>query len=410
MTLHVLLLVENNSYPFDVRVRRESLALRDAGCRVTVIAPRSALQPWVEDVDGVTVRRFPAPAGGSGLLSYAFEFVYSTLAMLALALWVRLFARVHVVHAANPPDTLFVVGIAMKLLGARFIFDHHDLSPETYLSRFGKSNANAVSAALRLLERASFACADVVIATNESYKRLAIQRGRKTADKVFVVRNGPPLSFQPVAVDAELRRRSSHLIGYIGTMGRQDGVDYLLRAVKHLVTTEKRRDFLAVIIGGGDEAGALKELAATLQIEEFVEFTGRVPDARVRTLLSSVDVCVQPDPLNPLNDKSTMNKMMEYMALCKPIVAFDLVETRFSGGDAAVYVPPNDEQEFARQISRLFDDPERCRQLGVAGQTRVSTALAWEYSVPSLLAAYRGGLALDIRFNESPPTLPVRAD
>lgn len=410
MTIHVLLLVENNAYPFDVRVRREAQALRDAGCRVTVICPRAAGQRWSEQIDGVAVRRFPMPPGGSGLMSYAFEFVYSTLAMLILSLWVRLFGRVDVVHAANPPDTLFVVGLAMKLFGARFVFDHHDLSPETYLSRFGKPRENFVSKTLRALERATFASADIVISTNESYRRLAMQRGKKAADKVFVVRNGPPMSFQAVAPDAEILSRAPHLIGYIGTMGPQDGVDYLLRVVKHLVTVQKRQDFLAVIIGGGDEETSLRALAITLDIEPFVYFTGRVSDARVRSLLSSVDVCVQPDPLNPLNDKSTMNKMMEYMALGKPVVAFDLVETRFSGGDAALYAPPNDESEFARQISLLFDDPEKCQQLGLAGKLRVSSALAWEYSVPNLLAAYRTGLDFGMASAETPSATPARAD
>lgn len=410
MAIHVLLLVENNSYPFDVRVRREALALRDAGCRITVISPRGPGQRWSESVDGVAVRRFPMPPGGSGLMSYAFEFAYSTLAMLVLSLWVRLFSKVHVVHAANPPDTLFVVGLVMKLFGARFVFDHHDLSPETYLSRFGKTQENFVCKALRVLEQATFATADVVISTNESYRRLAMERGKKAADKVFVVRNGPPMSFQPVAPDATLRRRAPHLIGYIGTMGPQDGVDYLLRVVKHLVVVEKRQDFLAVIIGGGDEAASLRALAKTLDIEKFVYFAGRVPDAQVRIFLSTVDVCVQPDPLNPLNDKSTMNKMMEYMALEKPIVAFDLVETRFSGGDAALYACPNDEGEFARLISILFDDPEKCRQLGNAGRTRVSSVLAWEYSVPNLLAAYRNGLNLSMVPVETTASSPARAD
>lgn len=410
MTLHVLLLVENNAYPFDVRVRREALALRDAGCRVTVISPRGSGQRWSETVDGVEVRRFPMPPGGSGLVSYAFEFVYATLAMLVLALWVSLFSRVDVVHAANPPDTLFAIGLMMKLFGTRFVFDHHDLSPETYLSRFGKADENIVSKVLRLLERATFASADIVISTNESYRRLAMQRGSKSPDKVFVVRNGPPLSFQPVAPDPDLRRRAPHLIGYIGTMGPQDGVDYLLRVVKHLATDMNRRDFLAVIIGGGDEEASLRALAISLQIEAFVHFTGRVPDDRVRTLLSTVDVCVQPDPLNPLNDKSTMNKMMEYMALGKPIVAFDLVETRFSGADAALYAPPNDESEFARRVSSLFDDPEMCRQLGHAGKERVASALAWEYSVPNLLAAYRLGLDVSMAPAAAAASEPARAE
>lgn len=410
MSVNVLLLVENNPYPFDVRVRREAWALRDAGCNVTVISPRGAGQSLSDTVDGVDVYRFPAPPGGSGLISYAIEFLYSTFAMLLLSLWVALRSRVHVVHAANPPDTLFVVGAVMKLFGARFVFDHHDLSPETYLSRFAKPRPNAVSRVLRWLERATFATANIVISTNESYRRIAIERGHKSPDKVFVVRNGPPLSFQPIAPDRVLQARAKHLIGYIGTMGPQDGVDYLLRIVKHLVCTLNRRDFLVIIIGAGDEEAALRELAVTLEITKYVEFTGRIPDARVRTLLSSVDVCVQPDPSNPLNDKSTMNKMMEYMALGKPAVAFDLVETRVSGGDGAVYVSPNDELAFARQLAELFDDPARRERMGAAGRRLVSTSLAWEYSVPPLLRAYREGLGLNISSFGDEPSARARAD
>jgi glycosyltransferase involved in cell wall biosynthesis len=388
----ILLLVENNAYPFDVRVRREAQALSGAGYQVRVIAPRGLGQTWNECIDGVDVYRFPAPPGGSGLFGYAFEFVYATIAMLLLSMWVALRKGVDVVHAANPPDTLFVVGALFKVFGKRFVFDHHDLSPETYMSRFGYERKNAVSWVLTLLERGSYAIADVVIATNESYKRVAVSRGQKRPEQVFVVRNGPPLSFQAVAADPVLASRAPHLIGYIGTMGPQDGVDYWLRAIKEMVVTLGRRDFLAVIIGSGDAAPALQLLAKSLEIESFVWFTGRIPEEQVLSILSTVELCVQPDPLNPLNDKSTMNKVMEYMALGKPVVAFDLVETRFSAQDAAIYVTPNIEGEFAREVVRLMDSPEERRRVGAIGRNRIANVLAWEYSVPNLLDAYAKGL------------------
>jgi len=245
---------------------------------------------------------------------------------------------------------------------------------------------------LRVLERCSYAVADVVIATNESYRAAALARGRKRPERVFVVRNGPPHGFRPLPPDPAVAARARHLVGYIGTMGPQDGVDHWLRAVREIVVTLGRHDFLAVLIGSGDAAPALHALARELGIERHVWFTGRIPDLEARTLLSTVAVCVQPDPLNPLNDKSTMNKVMEYMALGKPLVAFDLTETRESAGDCARYARPNDELDFARQVVALLDDPETCARLGRMGQERVAQQLAWEHSVPQLLRAYAEGL------------------
>jgi glycosyltransferase involved in cell wall biosynthesis len=390
----VLLLVENNAYPFDVRVRREALALHNAGFRVSVIAPRGKNQPWTENVDGVEVFRFPAPRGGSDLISYLLEFGYATFAMFVLTCWVAVRRGFDVIHAANPPDTLFVIGGFFKLFGKRFVYDHHDLSPETYLSRFKQPVENVVSRVLRMLERGCYATADVVIATNESYRELAVQRGRKRPETVFVVRNGPPLSFKPVAPDPALAARAKHLIGYVGTMGPQDGVDYWLRAIQKMVVVLGRRDFLAVIIGDGDAAPSLRELARELEIEQFVWFTGRISDRDLKAYLSTVHVCVHPDPLNPLNDRSTMNKMMEYMAFGKPVVTFDLREARYSAQDAASYAKPNDELDFAREVCALLDDEAKRARMGKLGQERVVQKLAWEYSVPELLRSYREGLGL----------------
>ena len=393
-SVRVLLLVENNEYPLDFRVRREAHALRDAGYPVTVIAPRGAAQPWIERIDGINVYRFPAPPGGKGMLGYAFEFGYATFVMLLLTAWVAVRKGVDVIHAANPPDTLCIIGAIFKLFGKQFVFDHHDLAPETYLSRFAQPRENLVYKALRLMERCSYAVADIVIATNESYRQVALERGNKHPDKVLVVRNGPPLSYQPIEPDPDLARRANHLIGYIGTIGPQDGVDYWLRAIREMVFTLGRRDFLAIIIGSGDAFPSLQSLAKDLQIEDYVYFTGRLAELEARKYLSGVDVCVQPDPLSPLNDKSTMNKLMEYMALGKPTVAFDLIETRFSAQDAAIYVRPNNEVEFAERVSWLLDNPSEGKKMGNIGRHRVASALAWEYSVPALLRAYGKGLTL----------------
>jgi glycosyltransferase involved in cell wall biosynthesis len=396
-SVKVLHLVENNAYPFDIRVRREAWALRDAGYDVTVISPRAKGQSWTEVIDGVSVYRFPAPAGGSGLVSYAIEFGYATLAMFVLTLWVAMRRGVDVIHAANPPDTLFVIGAFFRLFGVRFVFDHHDIAPETYLSRFAQPKENLVSRTLRLLERCSYATADVVIATNESYKKLAMTRGRKSEQEVFVVRNGPSRDFKPLPPDPALAARAKHLVGYIGTMGPQDGVDYWLRAIRHIVFTLGRRDFLAVLIGSGDDVPRLHALVKELNIERHVLFTGRIPDFEAKTYLSTVAVCVHPDPFNPLNDRSTMNKMMEYMALGKPTVAFDLTEARYSAQGAALYARPNDELDFAEKVCMLLDQPEQARRMGEFGQQRVASCLAWEYSAPELVRAYEEGLGLAAR-------------
>lgn len=392
----ILLLVENNAYPFDVRVRREAQALRDARYQVTVIAPRAPGQPWSERLDGIDVYRFPPPPGGEGVLSYAFEFGYATFAMLLVSIWVALRKGFDVVHAANPPDTLFVIGAFFKLFGKKFVFDHHDLSPETYLSRFKEPNPNLVYKVLRFMERCTYAIADIVIATNESYRLVAQTRGKKRPDQVFVVRNGPPKTFLPLPPDPALQQRAKHLVGYIGTMGPQDGVDYWLRAVREIVVTLGRTDFLTVIIGSGDAAPSLHALAKELGIEKHVWFTGRISDVDARTYLSTVAVCVQPDPLSPLNDKSTMNKVMEYMAMGKPLVAFDLVETKFSAGEAALYAKCNDERDFADKVCWLLDRPDEIGRRGELGRAR-SREIGWEASVPELLRAYSDGLGASPR-------------
>lgn len=398
---HVLLLVENNPYPQDFRVRREATALCANGYDVSVVAPRDRGQPWTEVVSGVRVHRFAGAPAGRGLWGYALEFAWATFAIGFVALRVALRRRVDVVHAANPPDTLFIVGAMLKLVGARFIFDHHDLSPEIYQSRGGREPNRWALACLFTIERWTFAVADTVISTNESYRAIAMDRGRKSAEKVFVVRNGPPLDYCPLQVDPDLARRATFLLGYVGTIGPQDGLDYLVRSMQELVRTLDRRDVLAVVVGDGDALPGVRELVRALELQAYFLFTGRLAEHEVRQVLSSVHVCVQPDPSNPLNDKSTMNKMMEYMALAKPTVAFDLVETRFSAGGAALYAPSNDVHAFAMRVNWLLERPEERARMGRLGQDRIRSRLAWEHSVPALLETYRQVLGLDARDPES---------
>lgn len=408
----VLMLVENNGYPRDFRVRREAEALRDQGYQVSVVCPREGVEPWRECVDDVEIYRFPAPPSGRGVVAYSVEFGYATITMLLLSLWIALRRGVDVVHAANPPDSLFVVGAVFRLLRKRFVFDHHDLAPEVYLSRFRHPRRNLIYRVLKLMERATYAVADVVIATNESYAARARTQGKKAADRVFVVRNGPPLSYVPLPPPEELTRRARYIIGYVGTIGPQDGLDYWIRAIHHLVEKLGRRDFLAVIIGDGDALPNVQSLAKVLGVDSHVLFTGRLSPIESRRYLSATTLCVQPDPLSPLNDLSTMNKTMEYMALGKPTVAFNLKETRVSAEGAALYVTPNDTLEFAERVSWLLDNPAERERMGAIGRTRVEERLAWEYSIPELLRAYEEGLrprrASRIRAASYPGTIQSR--
>ncbi|MFF5210360.1 glycosyltransferase family 4 protein [Streptosporangium sp. NPDC000396] len=382
-----LILVENLSVPFDRRVWQESTTLRDAGWDVHVICPRGTkrdTEPYVE-IDGVKIHRYPLRAATGGPLGYLQEYGTALWHTFRLA---RRIGPVDVVHACNPPDLLFLVARMLKRRGARFVFDQHDLVPELYLSRFDRGEDFLYRAVCRL-EQLTYRAADVVIATNESYREVAIARGGKKPEDVFVVRSAPVVErFHQVPVEEPLKRGKAHLLCYLGVMGPQDGVDYALRSLARLRDDLGRTDWHAVFLGSGDTFEDMVALSRKLGLSECVEFTGRVPDEDLLRYLSAADVCLSPDPLNPLNDVSTMNKIMEYMAMARPIVSFDLREAKVSAGDAAVYAPANDEPEFAKLIARLLDDPEERRRMGEIGKARVSGPLSWEHSRSALLAAY----------------------
>jgi glycosyltransferase involved in cell wall biosynthesis len=385
----VLMLVENLPYPQDARVRQESLALAGAGYRVTVIAQRGRGQAWRETVQGVRVYRYPAPPPGRGLLSYAWEYGFSLAAMLWLSVFVSAIHGFDILHAANPPDTAVLIAGLYKLFGKRFVFDQHDLAPELYAVRFG-GGRQWVRGALVGLERLSCRLADHVIATNESYKAIQMTRGGVPAERITIVRNGPAAGqWRPSAPDPDLRQKARVIIGYAGAIARQDGLDYLLRALDHLRTSLGRSDFFCVVIGQGEALAGLREMAAGLGLDGHLWFTGHAAEADLIRYLSTADICVDPDPSNEFNDRCTMTKIMEYMALARPIVAFDLPEHRFTAQGAAVYARANDELDFARQIAALMDDPERRRQMGRLGRQRVENELGWPHQQQHLLAAYR---------------------
>jgi len=385
----VLMLLENSTYPLDVRVRYEATALTDAGYQVSVICQRGPKQLWHETIDSVSIYRYPAPPQAQGACSYIVEYAYSFVAMFLVSLVVWVHRGFNIIHAANPPDTAVFLALFYKLFGKQFVFDHHDLAPEMYVVRYGSRGTGIVHRMLMWLERMSFRFADHVISTNQSYKAIALQRGCLPQERVTVVRNGPALDrLRLVEPDAELSKRGAVLLGYIGVMAPQDGLDYLLRALHQLLTVLERSDFHCVIIGKGSALADLKAQASGLGLDPYVWFTGFIPFADVLRYLSTIDIGVDPDPSNCFNDRCTMIKMMEYMTLRKPIVAFDLPEHRVTAGEAALYARPNDELDFARQLAVLMDDPERRRRMGEVGRERIETELAWPHQAKSLLNAY----------------------
>lgn len=386
--LRVLMMVENNPYDHDMRVRREAQALVGAGHQVAVIAPGKGRPRRRVGDDGVIVYSYPEPRAGAGIGAYVWEYGYSLVMMAVLSVVARFRDGIDVIHAHNPPDMLALVAAPHKLTGTRFVFDHHDLSPELIGLRYQGTKGKVLRRALVGFERLSCRLADQVIATNESHRSIEIERGRVDPERITVVRNGPPEEMRAVAPDPELRARAGTIIGYVGIMGPQDGIDYLLRAMHQLVHVLGMDDVLCVLVGKSDHLEELQALAAELDITDQVWFTGWVPYQELPRYLSSFDVCVAPDPSNDLNDRCTMIKLTEYMAVAKPTVAFDLPEHRVTAGDAALYAPANDEFEFAKRIQTLALDPEERERMGRIGRDRIDSELAWRYQAPKLIEAY----------------------
>jgi glycosyltransferase involved in cell wall biosynthesis len=401
----ILMLVENH-FPQDTRVTNEATLLTGAGYQVSVVALRRRGQAGHEVLNGVEVYRLPTlelfkktPFANvnrmnlllvklKSFLGYVVEYCYFTAGCLIVSSYVFVKRGFDVMHAHNPPDTLFLVGLPFKLLGKQFVFDQHDLCPELYRSRYGAAEGLATRL-LKMFEWCSLKLADVTIATNESYKRIQIERANKDPRDIFIVRNGPNrMRMTPVAPSARLRGMDKCILCYIGSLNPQDGVDHLLRSLRHLLYDLKRADFYCVIMGTGDSLQDLRNLADKLELNGCVELTGFVSDEDLQANLAAADICLDPDPSSPLNDVSTWIKVMEYMAYAKPIVAFDLKETRFSAGDAAIYVQPNRETEFAETVAQLMGQPELRKKMGAYGRRRVEEELQWNRVGKNLLAAY----------------------
>ncbi len=384
----VLILVENLPSPFDRRVWQEATTLRDVGYDVSIVCPTGkGHDRTYEVIDGIHIWRYRLPTEGEGALGYLVEYAVALFCTFALSFKVLRARGFDVIHACNPPDLFFLIGGFYKLFGKKFVFDHHDANPELYEAKFGRKDW--FYKLMLVLERLTFRTADVSIATNESYRRIAVKRGGMAPGRVFVVRSGPSLErmkkMEPVPA---LRCGKRFLVGYVGVMGRQEGIDYLLRAVAHLVHELKRTDAHFALVGGGTSLEEMKTLAKRLGVADYVTFTGRVSDAEMLAVLNTADVCVNPDVANEMNDISTMNKIMEYMALGKPIVQFDLAEGRFSAQAASLYARRNNAFDFAAKIAELLDDPARRALMGAYGRKRVENELEWRYEMPKLVAAY----------------------
>jgi len=385
----ILIIVQNLPVPLDRRVWLEATSLQRAGFQVAVISPKSKVYTRSrEQLEGVDIYRYPMLLeADTSLWEYLAEFVYCWLASLWLAIQAYRRRPFQVIHACNPPDTYFALAALFRPLGVKFVFDHHDLCPELYVAK-GKHKHGIVYRIVSLLERLTFRTADMVIAVNESHRQVALQRGKLSESKVVVVRSGPRRqwgdNYRP---QPDLKRGRKYLVVYLGQMGKQDGVDYLLRSI-----AEYRQRFpddtLFTIIGGGPHQPELHQLAVSLKLEGCIQFTGRLPDEEVWSYFSTADLCVDPDPSNQFNDLCTMNKIIEYMAFGRPVIAFDLKEHRHSAQEAAVYIQGNDVAKFSEGMRELLDDEPRRQAMAAFAKARFQDLLAWEISEQRLIAFY----------------------
>jgi glycosyltransferase involved in cell wall biosynthesis len=389
----VLIIVENLPVPFDGRVWKEALALREAGYEVTVLCPRAkGFTQGYEMLEGVRIYRHPSPSEGSTPAGYVWEYGWCLFWECLYAWWIFLRHGFQIIQGCNPPDDIFLVALPFKLLGVKYIFDHHDANPELYFSKYERKDF--FYKAQIWLEKLSYRFSDVVMATNASYRELAISRGGLAPEDVFVVRNGPDLdTFKPLRPNESLKYGKSLLVGYVGNMGVQEGLDILLDVAQH-IKKSGRGDIHFTCVGGGPGLATLKQMVVDKDLGDTVNFTGRVSDRELLEVLSTADICVNPDKPCQMNDISTMIKIMEYMALGKPIVQFESKEGRFSAKDASLYSANGDHvSDFASKILWLADKPDERKKMGEFGQRRVHEELAWQYSVHNLLAAYERALS-----------------
>jgi glycosyltransferase involved in cell wall biosynthesis len=385
----VLMLIENGSFPFDRRMRHLAEALRDGGYQVSVICPKGQDRDrsTMEVVDGIRVYRYPMPFHASRKLGYLLEYSWALFCLGALSLLVWMRDGIDIIHTANPPDIMFLVAWPYKLLGKKFVYDQHDLCPELYHSKFERQDR--AYRTLLFLEKRSYRAADLVISTNQSYRDVARDRGGIADERSAIVRNGVDIQrFHRKIPRPELKRGFSYMAAYLGIMGKQDGVDRVIQAAHHIVHTFGRKDVMFVLIGKGECWLELQRLSKELQVADFVQFLGFVSDELLIDYLSTADVCLAPDPPDRMNQLSTMTKIMEYMACQRPIVSFDLLETRRSAGEAALYVEKEDTELFARAVLELLGDRARREKMGEIGLQRSVQLVGLDRQRRALLEGY----------------------
>ncbi len=384
---HILIIVENLAVPFDRRVWQESKALKEAGADVSVICPkmRGYRKPY-EEIEGINIYRHPLPVEAKGAFGYLLEYLLALFFEIVLSWKIYFKKKFHVIHGCNPPDLIFLVALPFKLLGVKYVFDQHDVNPELYIAKFNRKGW--YYRLMLLFERWTFKSADYSIATNESYKEIAISRGRMPPEKIAVVRSGPDTKYVNLREpNPSLKKGKKFLIGYVGVIGEQEGLDLLIESAK--VMREVRSDFQFAIVGSGTHFNYIVEYAKSKELDKVMDFYGRVDDSTLLDILSTCDVCVNPDIPTAMNNISTMNKIMEYMAMKKPIVQFDLKEGKFSAQNASLYARNIDVNDFAQKIMYLLDHPDERKKMGEAGYDRLVNSLSWEHQKKVLFNHYK---------------------
>lgn len=389
MDRKILIIVENLPVPFDTRVWQEATTLVENGYVVSVICPKGkGYDKEYEYINGVHIYRHDLPTEGNGALGYAREYYVALREEYRLAKKVYKERGFHVIHGCNPPDDIYMVAKKFRKYGVDYVFDHHDICPELFEAKFGKKSGLLYKSQL-WLEANTYKNCKFAFVTNESYKKIAIERGGMKPEDVFVLRSGPKLERLKIqAPNEKIKGGRKFMVGYLGVIGQQEGIEYMLQAADYIRHTVKRDNIFWGIVGGGPHLDAMREMCKKMGLDDIVEFTGRVPDDKMLEYLNTADVCVNSDKYNSMNDKSTMNKVLEYMALGKPIVQFELTEGRYSAREASLYAEPNNAQDMAVKILELLDNPEMRRKMSEYGRGRIINELSWEHTSKVLLNGY----------------------